>query len=266
MTEGGTLILTNATLSSNAALTAGGGMENLSGTLTMTVATLNGNSAKAGGGIYLYQGSVSLTGATLSDNTALFGAGVYDEGGDVWLTNATLSGNSALKAGGGIYHRGGNVALINATLSGNSAFEGGGLDEESAFVTRTITLSNTILAAGAKGVNCFAGSLGSGVIASNGYNLSSDGTCAAFFTQPGDLNNTNPHLGPLANYGGPTLTHLPGAGSPAIDAIPVGTNRCGTTLNTDQRGAPRPIHGRCDIGAVEAGLAFPQLWLPFIRR
>src|SRR5262249_6109309 len=100
---------------------------------------------------------------------------------------------------------------------------------------------------------------------SEGYNLSSDNSCTAFFTQTGDLNNANPQLGPLATNGGPTPTHLPKSGSPAIDAIPLGANGWGTSLTIDQRGAPRPIHGKCDIGAVEAGAVLPLLWLPLVR-
>jgi hypothetical protein len=51
---------------------------------------------------------------------------------------------------------------------------------------------------------------------SNGYNFSSDGTCN--FSGPGDLNNTDPKLGPLQNNGGPTKTLALPPGSPAIDA------------------------------------------------
>jgi len=52
----------------------------------------------------------------------------------------------------------------------------------------------------------------------------------------------------------------------AIDAVSNGTNGCGTTLTTDQRGAPRPINTMCDIGSVEAGWPFPRLWLALARR
>jgi len=54
----------------------------------------------------------------------------------------------------------------------------------------------------------------------------------------------DPQLGPLADNGGLTLTHLPPAGSPAVNA---GGTFCPTT---DQRDLPRPV-GACDIGAVE---------------
>jgi len=46
----------------------------------------------------------------------------------------------------------------------------------------------------------------SGTLTSEGYNLSSDGTCN--FNRPGDLNNHDPMLGPLQNNGGPTQTRL----------------------------------------------------------
>ena len=61
-------------------------------------------------------------------------------------------------------------------------------------------------------------------------------------------------LGPLADNGGPTLTHLPSASSPAIDAAD--NAACSPT---DQRGYSRPVDGNnppdgfsdCDIGSVE---------------
>jgi hypothetical protein len=62
------------------------------------------------------------------------------------------------------------------------------------------------------------------------------------------------NLGPLADNGGPTMTHKPGAGgfgdgSAAIDVIP--GDAC--DLIEDQRGEPRPETGgtMCDVGSVE---------------
>jgi hypothetical protein len=59
-----------------------------------------------------------------------------------------------------------------------------------------------------------------------------------------------PALGPLADNGGPTLTHAPQSGSPAINA---GDNATVTAnnLTTDQRGFARISGGTVDIGAVE---------------
>jgi hypothetical protein len=89
---------------------------------------------------------------------------------------------------------------------------------------------------------------------SSGYNLSSDNTCK--FNNSGDLNTTDPMLGPLQNNGGPTQTMALLSGSPASDSgNPSGcTDGQGHLLKTDQRGAPRPDTedtGGCDRGAYE---------------
>ena len=64
-----------------------------------------------------------------------------------------------------------------------------------------------------------------------GYNLSNDDG-GGLLTAMGDQINTDPMLGPLQDNGGPTFTHAPLTGSPAIDA---GKNF--TAGTTDQRGA-----------------------------
>ena len=62
----------------------------------------------------------------------------------------------------------------------------------------------------------------------------------------GDQPNTDPLLGPLADNGGPTLTHALGVGSPAIDSADAGA--CPAT---DQRGVARPQGAGCDVGSFE---------------
>jgi hypothetical protein len=76
------------------------------------------------------------------------------------------------------------------------------------------------------------------------------------FNTSGDLNNTDPKLGQLGNYGGPTQTISLLSGSPAIDAgNPNGcTDGNGHLLKTDQRGKTRPDKedtSGCDMGAFE---------------
>jgi hypothetical protein len=54
-----------------------------------------------------------------------------------------------------------------------------------------------------------------------------------------------------------------------VDAVPVGTNGCGTLVATDQRSVLRPQgNALCDVGAVERvpGERTPFLWLPMILR
>jgi hypothetical protein len=101
---------------------------------------------------------------------------------------------------------------------------------------------NTILAS-LSGSNVF------GVITDGGGNISSDGSCD--FSALGSLNNTDPVLGSLGDYGGPTPTMPLLAGSPAIDrAISA------FCPSTDQRGVARPTGAGCDIGAFESGSVF----------
>ncbi|MCA9774590.1 MAG: hypothetical protein KC466_19375, partial [Myxococcales bacterium] len=82
--------------------------------------------------------------------------------------------------------------------------------------------------------------------ASLGGNVERDATCG--FVAPGDHRNADARLGPLGDNGGPTPTHLPGAGSPALGAVPA--DQCPPT---DQRGEPRPQGSApaCDAGAAE---------------
>jgi hypothetical protein len=65
---------------------------------------------------------------------------------------------------------------------------------------------------------------------------------------PGTL-TANPQLRPLANNGGPTLTHAPKTNSPAIGH---GNNLAGQPYDQRGPGFPRVLGGAPDIGAVES--------------
>ncbi len=172
-------------------------------------------------------------------------AGGIANGGTLTINNSTISGNGTggrndTVDGGGIYS-GGTRTINNSTISGNNT--GGILNNGKA-----ATFQNSIVANNGLGGNC------RGTLTSNGYNLSSDKTCN--FNNTGDLNNTDPKLGQLGYYGGPTETMPLLSGSPAIDAgNPSGcTDGLGHLLKTDQRGKPRPDKedtGGCDMGAYE---------------
>lgn len=235
-------------LAANAATGIGGGIVNQNGSVTLTDITLEGNTAESGGGIYSTQGFVQLAGVTLSKNMAGFaGGGLFNTEGDAVLTNVTLSGNAAGALGGGIYNSPGDIWLTNVTLGGNTAPSAGGVFHE----LGAALLKNTLLARGAAGENC-AG------VAGGDFNLSDDTTCRFGFGRDGvDL-----LLGALAANGGPTLTHMPQPGSPAIDrGVLAGCPA------TDQRGVARSGPGRgttCDVGAVEYLAPLPQLYLPAV--
>src|SRR5438552_2243418 len=244
---GGFLTVLDSTLSGNSAgqASAGGGI--LSGTLFKTPAfvtiinsTISGNSAPGfGGGIAGGGWGVAIVNSTLSGNSAGERGGGID-GDFLTITNSTISGNSASYSGGGI--EGGNVVITNSTISGNSAGSGGGIYH----YVGNLEISDTILNAGASGENIFNNG---GAVTSNGYNISSDNG-GGYLHGPGDQINTDPLLGPLQDNGGPTLTHAPLPGSPAIDA---GDPNFTSPPFRDQRGPCfyRVFGRRIDIGSVE---------------
>jgi hypothetical protein len=138
--NGGTLTLSNCTLSTNAAVELGGGIYN-AGTLTLSNSTLSNNSAPFGGGIYNNPaGTLTLNNSTLAGNAAGTGGGI-DNYDTLTLNNSTLAANAANDTGGGIENRG-TLTLNNSTLSTNAAGAGGGIYNHSA---GTLTLSNSTL-------------------------------------------------------------------------------------------------------------------------
>jgi CSLREA domain-containing protein len=278
----GNLTLTNSTVSGNSVFgyyTFGGGGIYNRGNLTLTNSTVSGNSIYAsyvvyggGGGIY-NNGNLTLTNSTVSDNSVYGqfggGGGIQQNNGEATLTNSTVSNNSVGGdrhfCGGGIIVWGGsptNLTLTNSTVSGNTSSSGGGIcfrATANSYLTltnstvsgniategsgggirsRSLTLANTIVADNVVD-NC------SDSVESLGYNLTDDTSCA--LAEPTDLVVADAMLGPLQDNGGPTETHDPLPGSPAIDA---GSLDCPPPA-TDQRGVARPQGAACDIGSVE---------------
>jgi hypothetical protein len=167
------------------------------------------------------------------------------------LINVTLSGNHATGGGGGgMYQGNGNASLSYVTAAGNTAGYGAGVYKDGSS-TGNMYLQDTLLANNTTG-NC------DGVVSSLGHNMSSDTHCASF-TQTGDRQNVALPLGPLADNGGPTLTHMPKVGNPAING-----GVCLVGVPTDQRGVARPYGPACDVGAVEWTPG--KVFLPVIRR
>ena len=230
--------MANSTISGNSTGSSGGGIS-ISGSglvpgSSIVNSTVSGNSAKtSGGGI---AGGATVENSTISGNSAgMSGGGIY---GSATVENSTISGNSAGTSGGGIYNNS-SLHVTLSTIPGNSAPSGGGI-----YNVGSVDMSNTSLNAGASGENIFNDG---GTVTSFGYNLSSDDG-GGYLNGPGDLINTDPLLGPLQNNGGPTFTHALLPGSPAIDAGD--PNFTPPPLN-DQRGCPRVINGRVDIGSFE---------------
>jgi hypothetical protein len=222
---------------------SGPGVDNNAGGVTIVDTTISGNSV--GGGVYTYQdggkipGNLTVMNSTISGNSASsYGGGIACGKSGLTIINSTVSGNSAGAYGGGIASGSFGMMIVNSTVSGNSAATCGGVCGE-------VEIANTILNANASG-NI------DGTVTSHGYNISSDDG-GGLLTGPGDQINTDPLLGPLRDHGGPTLTHMPLRGSPAIDA---GDPNFTPPPDHDQRGACflRVFGGRIDIGSVETQL------------
>ncbi len=272
--NGGEMVIVNSLFEDNLAEAGGGALAtNFGFTATITnsrflnnTTTQPGSDDRYGGAIYNW-GPLLVYDSTFSGNSA-------NQGGAIWtgpttlvvLHGSTLSGNDASSRGGGLMVVSGTVSLVNSTLSGNSATQGGGIYTEIPAGTGTLdlhhvtlaengtsnlevaaasqppSLQNSLLANPSSGGDCMLGA----ALTSGGYNLASDASCSLNGT--GDLNSADPLLASLNDNGGPTFTHLPMAGSPAVDAFT--GNGC---VALDQRGVVRPAGAACDMGAVEIG-------------
>lgn len=284
---GATLELSNTTVSGNSVSDDdGGGIIAGNGALvTIESSTISGNTVSGntadGAGILVGSGTnLQINRSVLSGNV---GSGVYTDGGGLTafsstttITQSTISGNSVVDDGGGLYIYGGTASVVNSSISGNIADDSaagvGAFSNTSVTITNstisgntaptsagllsyqydsnspTVTLSNTIMGNSYSGSDC--GTDGT-VTFSASFTLVENDNCGLTDSVDGNIIGTDPQIGPLADNGGATPTHLLIPGGPAIDS---GDNTdCGTGqfVETDQRGALRN-DGSCDIGAFEA--------------
>jgi hypothetical protein len=280
MNDHGTMTITGCTISNNSEGegAGGGGVLNENGTMAIMDCTISNNStsqgftessfSSVGGGISNHSGSLIITNATISGNTCssgsfdplfpaaatAFGGGV-DNSGSMTITNCTISGNSAVAGGisnsdtgyGGGISNGGDLQITSNTIAHNSASGdigvGGGINGFE--LTRTDSSIIALNSATTGGPDYFTNG---GELQSTGYNIIGNNADAVISSQPTDQIGTptapiDPVLGPLADNGGPTLTHALQPGSPAINrgdpAAPL----------QDQRGYGRV--GVPDVGAFE---------------
>jgi hypothetical protein len=281
--------VTDSTVSGNSAAGHGGGVFNAVGLTTINNSTIGDNHADGdGGGIHLEpDGEVTIFASTIRDNTADDGGGIRSNGnlaldsstlsgnmagagGGIFsntdlagmhttsVVNSTISGNTAAAVGGGIYNIDGLTIIRHSTIADNTApvDKGSGLASFGDAYTRT-EIRSTIIAANTNSDVDLVDLGGPPVnsIQSNNFNLIGTGNILAAFNLPGDQPGVlNPMLGPLADNGGPTMTHALLTGSPAIDMGDLAAMAgVGDTPPNDQRGAPftRVFGTQIDIGAFE---------------
>jgi cysteine-rich repeat protein len=236
-------------------------------------------------------GELAVVSTTIASNTTTSyyasGAGVgvraISGGHHALIRNSTINANRVVgfdaTTGPAIMFEGQNMTgtnkldVVSSTMSDNSAeFRSGpnlnGAIQISASRSGAVSValaSSTVLA----GTNSLAFRANNANVAATTRN-SIVTTCSGTFTSGfgnyfGNLSGctiTNPggdvvggalNLAELADNGGPTRTHASLPGSLTIDAANVAgcTDEAGVLLTTDQRGQPRVVNGRCDIGAFE---------------
>lgn len=229
--------------------------------------TLTGGRANTGAGI-LSQGNLTIKNSTLTGNHA---AGIDGSGGaldtlagSLLITNSTISGNTAEGYGGGLRNSVDNATLTNVTITNNRADSNdNGLEFDGGIIQfgNRMNLRNSVVALNFKGTrqtpSDLSGQSSAPYASTSSNNLIgvddvSTGLDPAVNLLGSLASPINPLLGPLADNGGPTKTHLLLLGSPAIKG---GLNGLLGANASDQRGFSRAVSGPIDIGAVETHYA-----------
>jgi MYXO-CTERM domain-containing protein len=262
----------DSVISGNAAKQGGGVFVALDGTLDIQTSQISGNDAQFGAGMWIDGAAKSITveQSTLSANHAMENGGAIHvratgAEGTFMIRASTLSGNTA--SHGGALSLGKPVAptiVENSTISGNQGTEGGAIhcDECASLAVRHSTIAgNTATSDGAIVVSEGLGTLSHTIIADNtapnnqllgmfaaDHSLIETPGTSTITDGGGNVLGQDPQLGPLQANGGPTLTQLPAATSPAINA---GNAGIVSAPPYDQRGRARAVGDRIDIGAVE---------------
>ena len=265
---------------------SGGGIYIYQGTMTLTDTTVSNNhtgnantssfsgTAGSGGGIFnnatltvinsLISGNTTGDSASGSNST---GGGISNTGA-LTLLNTTVSGNSTgagASMGGGVFSFT-NATLINCTITKNVSLNGFGNgvtgNNGNYFIGNTIIAGNGPSGNGPDLKNVL---FTTPTYNSFGHNLIGNAEDISAFNASGDQTGStasplDPHLGPLANNGGPTMTHALLTNSTALDAgdNSLAEDRTDNPLVTDQRGAQRIADSpdadsiaTVDIGAFE---------------
>jgi predicted outer membrane repeat protein len=213
------LVVSNSTFTNNVGHSDGGAIDaqdncgSSSGTMTVTASTFQSNSATNGGAISAWN-TGSVTNSTFVSNSA---------------TASTTPGGAFAGQG---------VAFVDDTLTGNA---------NTAIVNfggspAGVSVANSILDDASAGPECNT------AISDGGHNVAADATCVL---GPNSIQNSTT-IGTLtlaANGSTGPQTAAISATSSAHGIVPVAS----CTVNTDERGQPRPGIGftTCDAGAYE---------------
>lgn len=273
--NGGTVTITNSTISGNRADSSScGGIIN-EGQMTITKSIIDGNIGEVVGGI-CNDSEMTVNNSSISGNFGERDAGIMNAG-DMTIINSTISNNNSLAVGPGGIDNGGNLTIINSTIANNGCtcvgrIDGGGISNggvaniiNTTIVNNnaeamgvggifnrteaTVELQNAMVALNTEGLNGKLKSDCGGQITSLGNNIIGDSTGCTITLQSSDLTG-DPGLDSFIDNGTPGNGHFPLLSrSQAINAGNNAVCLAKPILATDQIGDPRV--GICDIGSIE---------------
>jgi len=209
-----------------------------------------GNVARRGGALFIMNSApLDILASTFSANSAVAFGAAHLQNSQFSIVNSTFSGNVATQGVGGAFFSSGSSGsslILNSTFADNQALGGPGYFSAAIFGDTYFPINNSVFSNNTSNdpwnpMQCtFVPANGSGDMqwpSTRTIGGAADLPCV------NGIAFADPLLGPLANNGGPTSTHVPALGSPLRGA----GSGCPAT---DQRGNPRNAE-RCTIGAVE---------------
>ncbi len=248
---------------------AGGGIYGDLGSVTLNDSSVVGNETSNGGGIAT-TGSLQLNRSTVAGNDGfLSGGGISVQScGEANLMNSTIENNAANSGiAGGIAAINGEAHIASSTITHNAAGQkGGGIVAHQtntgcptgAFLHDTILAENTDNGGGSTvNPDCWDENAPTALITSQGYNIVGDSTGCDYTPATTDHTGThafpvNPGIASSPAFNGGRITNLVtyalSSSATAVDNGDPAPNACGAT---DERGVPRSMGGRCDVGAYE---------------
>ncbi|HEY3831879.1 MAG TPA: choice-of-anchor Q domain-containing protein [Acidimicrobiia bacterium] len=250
---------------------SGGGIYGDIGSITITDSSLFGNQTSIGGAIAA-TGSLQLDRSAVGGNDGFIsGGGIsVQDCGEANITNSTIADNASNSGvAGGIAMTNGEARLASTTIVDNTAgMRGGGIVAHQTnancptggFLHDTIVARNTDNTRGHTGTlspDCLDANGLTPLFTSQGYNIIGDSVGCGLTASTGDHFGTktspfSPGVASTAAFNGGRIatlaTYAVTNGGTSMDAGDPAANACGAT---DERGAPRMLGGRCDIGAYE---------------
>ncbi len=269
---GGTVVLSDLGIDDGTA-SEGGGVFISTGTTTLSDDTFSGDTATFGGGVIDYGTADVIDDTFTTDHAGSSGGGFTNAYANATLTDDTFSNDTATDYGGGVANWGKGV-VTDDTFSGDTATYGGGISNiavttehatatltDDTFSGDTATFGGTVwnsttTTATFQGTTTVDGSILDGSCANRTGTLS--GTYDVTTTSSCNFGTTDETVSTAALGLAATLAANTSAGpdtlaigpsSAAFELVP--PSAC--TVNTDERGDPRPgVPGEnCDAGAYE---------------